>query len=316
MTIVVLVASCSTQEPAVRESPKSLVLPPSATEVRRSYDGFWFSEGCDRIKYNVNEPYPAKVTLNSIFSELHAQGWTPAKFLRRRFLSSPGATKSYGKWESFKNGSGFRTYVRAEQWTNSAGDLVSYVFWYITPSHDEVEVTGMHCAASVIEKFRCIPQKRRRYVPEDYSLILHITDVQPMGKNYRVSVTLQNDGRNPVRLGLNGALPDGKPELWVLGLEQEDEPGQWGSVDAVCPEHPAFDHMILKPGDRIDSWVMAVEFPKPDYRFAVCHRHIAHLHGRIRAYIRYYTDACEVDDPFNSPAHFATSEPVELPKPK
>jgi hypothetical protein len=73
-----------------------------------------------------------------------------------------------------------------------------------------------------------------------YSLELTITKIEPIEKDFKVFVRIQNNGVKPVLLGVNGQLPDGAPELWVLGLEQEEQ-GEWSGVDAVCAEHPAFE---------------------------------------------------------------------------
>jgi hypothetical protein len=112
---------------------------------------------------------------------------------------------------------------------------------------------------------------------------------------------------------LNGEKEDGSPELWDFWVEQEEIPGQWESVDAVCQEHPAFDFIVLRPGQDIESWIMAVDFPKPNQRFGMCSRKASHLEGKIRAGMRYYVDPCELDDPLESPVYTSTSEAVSYP---
>jgi hypothetical protein len=46
------------QQRAAHKPPEALVVVPAASKIERSYGGFWFSEGCDRLKYNVTTPYP------------------------------------------------------------------------------------------------------------------------------------------------------------------------------------------------------------------------------------------------------------------
>jgi hypothetical protein len=147
-----------------------------------------------------------------------------------------------------------------------------------------------------------------------YSLVLRITRIEPIQKDFRVFVRIQNNGTKSVLLGLNGTLPDGKPELWVLGLEQEEE-GEWSGVDAVCAEHPAFDWIDLKPGEGVESWASAVDFEQPNQYFAKCRRRFGHLkaNGNIRAILRYYVNSCEIEERVeNNEPYFSVSEPVIL----
>jgi hypothetical protein len=147
-----------------------------------------------------------------------------------------------------------------------------------------------------------------------YAVSVQIAKVEPVGRDFRVSVLIENAGAKPILLGVEGDRSDGSPELWVLGVEQQGSDGQWYSVDAVCTEHPAFDWIELKPGDKLNSWEMAVEFPELDYRFGMCRRHVAHLGGRVRVAIRYYLDACDIENPLgNQTPHFAVSAPLNLP---
>lgn len=135
-----------------------------------------------------------------------------------------------------------------------------------------------------------------------------------MERNFKIFVQLRNNGLKPVLLGVNGTLPDGAPELWVLGLEQREN-GNWSDVDAVCPEHPAFDWISLKPGEGIASWAIAVDFDRPDQYFAKCRRKIGHLklNSDVRAVIRYYVNACEIEQPLTGgDPYFAVSQPSPL----
>jgi hypothetical protein len=232
------------------------------------------------------------------------------------FAPDPGMTKRSGTWEHFKSINGNRTYVRTQQWHNPAGDLVSYTFWYYGPDMKRLRVEGGHCPAAVIEKYRCPPGPLPPHDEKTYSLELTITKIEPIEKDFKVFVRIQNNGVKPVLLGVNGQLPDGAPELWVLGLEQEEQ-GEWSGVDAVCAEHPAFDWINLKPGESIESWALAIDFPEPNHHFAKCLRSIGHLHWRdkIRAIVRYYTNACEIEERVeNKDPYFAASEPVALPE--
>ncbi len=152
------------------------------------------------------------------------------------------------------------------------------------------------------------------YIPMvQNSIAMKIKKVEQINKDFKVFVEIENNGERSILLGVNRELSDGSPELWVLGAQQMEE-GEWGAVDAVCPEHQAFDWISLKPGEKLESWALAVEFPEPNHWFAKCRRRIAHLHGKVRASIRYYTDVCEIEELFdNKKPYFAFSDPVDPP---
>jgi len=298
-------------------TPSSLVVAPSASDVERSKEGFSFSEGCDRLNYRVIAPYPGRSVLKLISDELTRQGWTSTVDLDRRSMTSPGLARAAGRWESYKNGEGGKTHVRAEQWRNKAGDVVSYMFWYFTPDVRSLRVEAKFCKAAIVEKYRCVPHPAIPHDEKAYSIAMKIKKVEQINKDFKVFVEIENNGERPILLGVNGELSDGSPELWVLEVQQMEE-GEWGSVDAVCPEHQAFDWITLKPGEKLESWALAVEFPEPNHWFAKCRRRIGHLHGKVRVSIRYYTDICEIEELFldNKKPYFAFSEPVDLPSPQ
>jgi hypothetical protein len=310
-TVLVLSYACLGQQSV---TAPSLVLAPSSSDIERSREGFPLTEGCERLKYKVDVAYPGRSVLKLISDELRQQGWISSLGLDRRSMTSPGLARMSGRWESYKNVEGGKTRVRAEQWRNNAGDVVSYMFWYFTPDVKRLRVEAKYCKAAIVEKYQCVPHPAIPHDEKTYSVAMKIKKVEAINKDFRVFVGIENNGEKPILLGVNGKLPDGSPELWVLGAEQEDEQGEWSSVDAVCAEHPAFDWITLKQGEKAESWALAVEFPEPNHRFAKCLRKIAHLHGRIRVSIRYYTDVCEIEEPFdNNKPYYATSEPVELP---
>jgi hypothetical protein len=181
---------------------------------------------------------------------------------------------------------------------------------------NNLKVEAYFCRAAYLEKRRCVHGPPIPHDEHAYSLALKIQKIEANGINFKVLVDMTNNGIKPVQVGVNGKLKDGNPEIWVLGLEQQDENGEWESVDAVCPEHPAFDWITLKPGEQLTSWALAVDFPKPNQRFGMCTRKASHLGGEIRASVRYYVDACDIEDPFSNPEPYvATSEPAALPVP-
>jgi hypothetical protein len=231
-------------------------------------------------------------------------------------MRNPGTFRSAAKWERFKNIVGGTTYTRAEQWSNASGDKVSYNFWYSDTDLKRLSVHGRYCGHEYVEQHRCVPGLPKPHDEKAYSLVLRVVRVEPAGKDFKVFVKIENNGTKPVLVGLNGKLSDGSPQLWVLGLQQEERDG-WGTVDAVCAEHDPLDWITLKPGSEVESWALVVDFPEPNHRFAKCSRPIAHLHGKIRASIRYYTGVCEIENSFDSKdRYFATSDPVELPLPQ
>jgi len=285
----------------------ALVLPRSATEVKR------FDERCHELDYVVSSTYPGTDILNLISDELRRQGWSRVDRVAHGLMRNPGTFKSAGKWEHFKNITGTTTYTRAEQWKNPTGDVVSYNFYYENDDLKHLSVLGLYCDHEFIAEHQCIPGSTKPYDPQRHALSVEIDRIERDGNDFKVFVKIRNIGTEAVLVGLNGKLPDGKPELWVLNLEQE-EGGEWGYVGITCAEHPALDWITLKPGADVESWAMAVDFPEPNHRWAKCHREIGHLHGRVRASIYYYTGVCEITNPVeDGTGHLATSEPVALP---
>jgi hypothetical protein len=232
-------------------------------------------------------------------------------------MPAPGAVQQRGRWESWRNVEGSMTHVRAEQWQNAVGDVVTYVYWYFGPDRKSIRIEAMHCPAEIVKKYKCVPGAEEPHDEKSYSITLKIKKVEPVGKNFSVFVEIKNVGQRPVFLGVNGELPDGNPEFWVLAVEQQDEHGEWNPVDAVCAEHDAFDWITLKSQESVESSALAVDFPKPNSYFAKCRRKIGHLEGKIRAALCYYASVCEIEHPWdNKNPYLANSEPVDLPLPK
>jgi hypothetical protein len=316
LTIFLLSPSFLGQQTTVHEPPKSLVVVPAASNIERFYGGSWFSEGCDRLIYNVTAPYPGSTVVKFISDELKRQGLLRQPDLGGKPVSMHGVAKKFGAWERWNNTRG-KTYLRTEQWRTQAGDVVKYSLWYFTPDMKGLQVDAEYCSAAFVKKRECLPGPAIAHDEKAYSIAMNIKKVEPVIADFKVSVEIENNGDKPILLGVNGELSDGSPELWVLGVEQEGADGEWDSVDAVCAEHGPLDWITLKPGEKVHSWALAVEFPEPNHRFAKCRRKIAHLHGRIRAAIRYYADVCEIEERFDNKApYFGNSEPVELPRSK
>jgi hypothetical protein len=269
------------------------------------------------LSYVVTVSYPGDAILKLISSELAKQGWILGHSVSR--ISAK--TRRAASWENFESVVGNRTYVRSQEWQNSFGDVVNYTFWYFGPDLTHLQVEARYCSSHIVEKYRCSPGPLPTHDEKAYSLETKITRIEPVRDDFKVFVHIQNTGAKPVLLGVNGTLPDGSPELWVLGLEQEEH-GEWSDVDAVCAEHPAFDWINLKPGESIESWALAIDLPEPNHpepnhHFAKCLRSIGHLHRRdkIRAIVRYYTNACEIEERVeNKDPYFAASVPVALPE--
>ena len=296
---------CLGQDVRIGENISPLILPPSATDVNRSDDR------CEELDYVVASAYPGTNVLNFISHELHKRGCSPVDHIERQFMRKPGVFKSAAKWESFRNVAGTTTHTRADQWSNSVGDVVSYNFWYEDKNH--LSVLALYCNHQFVVEHRCIPAATKPYDPRKHRLSIDIDRIESEGKDFKVSVTVKNIGTESALVGFNGKLSDGKAELWVLSVEQE-EGEDWEYVGSTCAEHPPLDWITLKPGENVESWAMAVDFPEPNYRWAKCQRKIAHLHGRIRASIYYYTGVCQITNPRETEAgHLATSEPVTLP---
>lgn len=304
---------CICSRAIAQDDPAALVLVPGANEIERSREGY--AEGCYNLRYTLAASFPGDNVRGLISDRLQTLGWKPRPKGKREAveLRKNDFLRADGSWRHFKTVAGSQTYVRAYVWHNAAGDVVTYRFWYFTPQKNSLRVEARYCSKVVIDKYTCVPLPRPAHDEKDYALQVDITDVEAVNTSFKVSVRIENSGIKPVLIGVEEALPDGKPRLWVLGLEQEED-AEWGSVDAVCPEHPALDWITLKPGDSLESWEMAVDFPEPDHWFGMCQRHIGHLRGRIRASIRFYTNTCEILDPFKESApYIAVSKPVELP---
>ena len=311
---MVVLSCCGILQAADADLPPSLILVPLAIDVKSSTDGFRH-DGCTNLDYMVQKRYPGTATFKLISEALQSHDWSHQNTLDVRWApDSLDASRSVGKWTHFKNVGGTATYVRKEQWHNKDGSITSYLFRYFGPDLRTLHVQGRYCPVSVIEKYRCTPGPLPAHDERAYSVELKITEIKRVDKNFRVFVRLRNNGSKPVLLGVNDTLADGAPELWVLGLEQQEN-GDWSDVDAVCPEHPAFDWINLKPGETIDSWAMAVDFDQPDQYFAKCRRKIGHLklNSDVRAAIRYYVNACEIENPLESENPYsAVSEPMPL----
>lgn len=158
------------------------------------------------------------------------------------------------------------------------------------------------------------PPKSRVDSAQQYAVTTHITKVERIGSDYKIFVTVRNDGDKAALLPFHRELSDGSPELWVLAVEQLQSTGEWEYVGTVCDENPAFDFITLKPNEQVETWAIAADFPAENHWYGMCRRKVGHLgSGRVRASLRYYKNPCEVENPIESPVYTSVSGPVDLP---
>jgi hypothetical protein len=285
-----------------------VVIPPNAEHVEKAHTGVWFSPGCDTAKFTIKTAYPGTSALRAISDELRRRGFIQVTKANRRFLLRP--SDAMNRWESFVSVAGSISHVRSEQWTSATGDLASYSFGYYTQEQDKMDVQVEFCPSAVVEKYRCGSQDWQVDLKPSLPTI-KITKIEPTGKDFKIFFRVANEASSPVLIAHEGERNDGTPDLRV-SIEQEEN-GKWGYVGNVCLEHPPFDHLVLSPGNSIESWVMAVDFPSPHQRFGLCSRSIGRLRGKIRVSLNSYRQACEVYDWLKSPGAFVSSQPVSLP---
>ncbi len=280
--------------------------PPGAAEVK-------LSEGqCRFLSYRIEASYPNNNVIQEIEAQLQRENWTQLTFpiVGAADISVPA------KWKQWTNVMGRRVHTKEEQWRSPAGNVVYYKFWYFAPDLKTLHVDGRHCSAEQLEHTaHYVDCKNAPPVTGDdpsYSAVGSITRIEPLKDGYRVHFHIKNKGSKTFLLPLDGKRNDGSPHLRVYPEQQEN--GEWSGVDNECLEYSPQVWIDVNPGESVESWVDAVDFPVPNKRFGMCTRKIGHLHGPIRISFRFFTSICDIQDIFAAKKpYFADSEPVETP---
>lgn len=120
--------SDSLNKPDSRSYPESLVVLPSATEVRYTSVG-----GTTQLVYKVYIDHPAKTALKTISETLRREGWKP---LERDFWNPSIPSSHLRGWMQFEDDTtNPKTTVNQwmAQWENQRRDIVSYTLEYRYP---------------------------------------------------------------------------------------------------------------------------------------------------------------------------------------
>jgi hypothetical protein len=214
---------------------------------------------------------------------------------------------------------GGEVHTREEQWSTKGGDVIGYKFWYFAPDLDTLEVEARLCSAAQLQhiyhRVDCSPEHSANLDSRLYGLNANITKIELVEDAFRVHFRLENTGDEEVYIASLGKWPDGSHHLQSVGVEQEEN-GEWSSVGNECVEHVPVYWEILKPGDFVDGWILAVSFSEPNHRFGMCIRRIAGLKGPIRVSVRYWRNICEIQNVFEvtNPLPVSFSSSVELPR--
>ena len=90
--------------------------------------------GTKQMRYEMDEPYPAKTALKSISDQLDRRGWKP---LQNSYLQPDRPSSHVTGWDKFQDGRK-TPWVHVRQWmaewTNSKGDVLMYALRYEWPN--------------------------------------------------------------------------------------------------------------------------------------------------------------------------------------
>ncbi len=305
---LLLVFPTSAQQPAGPAVPSALVLARSAFNITRQ------TGGCEYLEYTVSTPYPGDDVLSYVSNELHAHGWSTLKLDAFNTADVPVSTK----WSAWKNVQGGEVHTKEAQWQTKTGDVVAYKFWYFAPKMKTLQVEARSCSAAqlarMVHHVHCPAGDSTPLDDKVFSAAVSITKMDPTQDGYRVHFRIANTGKQAVLIGSEGKWPDGNPHLLTLDVQQEEEHGQWSSVGNECVEHPPMSWEIVNPGESIESWILAVNFPEPNHHFGMCTRRVAKLNGHVRVSMRYFRNICDIQNIFESKNPlFSSSDAVELP---
>lgn len=283
------------------------VLPESAFDVTRS-DG-----SCEFVEFSVPAPYPGAEVESYISAKLAANGWSRLRL--DAFNSEDVPIPS--TWKAWTNVQGGEVRTRAEQWSTEGGDVVAYKFWYFGPGFETLKVDAQACSASQLEHIyhhvHCPLQDAANLRKKLFRVGTNITKIEPVENAFRVHYRIENTGDEKVYIPSLGKWPDGSHHLQAIAVEQSEN-ARWGSVGNECIEYVPGYWEILKPGDVIDGWILAVSFPEPIHRFGMCIRRIASLKGPVRVSVSYFRNICEIQNILEVKHRLhASSAAVDLP---
>jgi hypothetical protein len=150
LTLLVLIAGCAVDptDQSTSPSPAPLVVLEAAREVKRSndYDG--------TVSYSIYDPYPGSVVRDIISQTLARDGW---KTTIESVLPKSTGSEDPNEWGSWLEGKKRVTQL-IQNYKNSSGDLVMFVFRYETPADDpnrhDLHVTAMLTRKATIERLR------------------------------------------------------------------------------------------------------------------------------------------------------------------
>lgn len=145
-----------------RPSPRNpaLVVLPGSTNVHWSQDN-------EAVAYKINEAYPAKNTLKSIYAHLEKQGWKP---LKEDFLNPGIPTSDVRGWTEFVDGTSTPDqWVRqwGTDWTNAKGDVVVVFLRYYSPIDNQqqmgmLEVHARYMSAELAKSMKKFVLKEQK----------------------------------------------------------------------------------------------------------------------------------------------------------
>lgn len=278
--------------------------PPGAFDVK-------LSEGqCRFLSYRIASPYPGGPAMEKITDQLREQHWTQRHF----DMFSETLYAVPGKWKQWTNVAGGQVHTREEQWQSPEGTIIHFKFWYFSPDLNTLRVDARRCTADQLGHMRhyvdCSNFAPVLANDPSYSASAKITKIELIDGSYKVHFQFQNTGSRPVLLPAEGEVEGGFPHLRA-GIQQEEQ-GEWGYVGNECPEHPPMSWIPVKPGEIVESWTVAVDFPQPNMQYAMCLRKIGHLHGPLRISLWFFTSVCHIQDMSGKrEPRQAVSKPVE-----
>lgn len=148
LTSLALITACNRVESKKAAKPSSaLVVAGGAKDVTYSTNS-----GADLLSYNVKVAFPANEVIQEIVSKLAEQGYKP---LKESFLN-PGIPSSMERgWSEYLDATKIpkRTVHQWNtDWSNNAGEIVSYMLRYEYPEGKEKNLTDLEVSAIHMQK--------------------------------------------------------------------------------------------------------------------------------------------------------------------